>query len=191
MKYLVDTNVFFHTINSNIYGVAKKCIDIGDIACITQTILDELTPGYYLVENESTKGISTAVSLFASDKFKLIELINISDVDGAKELLKSIRDGFYSWMHKADYLQMLLEKGEITVQEIKSKTFKNKDLGECELLAIAKASHGAYILITNDKGEVFHHPYQNIFEPYKDDPEVVIYNGAEWISKIGYVEESE
>ncbi|SEW31369.1 hypothetical protein [[Clostridium] fimetarium] len=186
MKYLVDTNVFLHTIDSNIYGVAKKCSDLNNNVCITQTIMDELTPGYYIVKSDaSTAEIEICVrNCTKNGVFKVIELIDISEIDGAKIILKSIRDRFYSWMYNFDYLQLLLQRGEITQKEISSKCFKNKDLGECELLSIAKASHGEYVIITNDRGHVYCHPYQNIFEAYEEDNDVVIYSGNKWIKDI-------
>ena len=61
-KLFVDTNVFLHVIDSNIYGVADLCKRSGNDKMITQTILNELDPGYYR-ENEdiSSKEIYTAV----------------------------------------------------------------------------------------------------------------------------------
>lgn len=67
MYYSVDTNVFLHVIDSNIYGVAKWCKDNGKDITITQTILDELDPGYYREnEDESSKEIYTAVKNYVS-----------------------------------------------------------------------------------------------------------------------------
>ncbi|MFG6324133.1 MAG: hypothetical protein K1W41_22675 [Lachnospiraceae bacterium] len=113
MYYLVDTNVFLHDIDSNIYGVAKLCKD----------------------------------------------------------------------------LQKLIEKGILTREDIKKENFKKKDMGECELVAIAKASGGEYWLITNDKGRVYKHPDMNIFDAYSKDKDVVILSGEEWIRNIGYLSE--
>ena len=61
---------------------------------------------------------------------------------------------------------------------------RKKDLGECELVAIAKTSKGEYWLITNDLGRVFLHPHLNIFDMYKDDPDVKIISGLDWLQKI-------
>ena len=46
MEYLVDTNIFFHVINSNVFGVAEFCKNKGNDICVTKTIIDELEPGY-------------------------------------------------------------------------------------------------------------------------------------------------
>lgn len=63
MYYLVDTNVFLHVIDSNIYGVAEVCKRNGNDITITQTILKELDPGYYRENTDiSSKEIYTAVS---------------------------------------------------------------------------------------------------------------------------------
>lgn len=190
MQYLVDTNVFNHTINSNIYGVAALCKDKGNDVCITQTILDELEPGYYR-ENEdaSSREVCTCVNNLISGSFNVIKLVHIEDVPGAKEELKWIRKKFYDWMRDPVYLHDLVSKGIITKEDIRKPSFRNKDLGECELIAIVKASKGTYWLVTNDLGRVYAHPDQNIYDTYKDDPNVVILSGEDWISEIGYSEE--
>ena len=48
MYYLVDTNVFLHAIRDNIFSVADLCKKNGTDITITDTILTELEPGYYL-----------------------------------------------------------------------------------------------------------------------------------------------
>ena len=56
MYYLVDTNVFLHAINDNIYSVAEFCKNNNTDVTITDTILNELEPGYYLsLEDETAK----------------------------------------------------------------------------------------------------------------------------------------
>lgn len=191
MYYLVDTNVFLHVIRSNIYGVADLCKKNNTDATITQTILDELDPGYYR-ENEdaSSKEIYRAVNNLVTGTMgiRAIRLIHVSDIEGAEEELKKIRKRFYSWRRDPMYLQKLIQEGKISRQDIKKASFRNKDLGECELLAIAKAPQGQYWIVTNDKGRVFQHPEQNLFDTYADDPAVVLITGTEWLSKIGFHE---
>ena len=63
-------------------------------------------------------------------------------------------------------------------------------MGECELLAIAKVSAGQYRIVTNDRGRVFQHPDQNIFDTYANDPNVAILTGKEWLKIIGFNEEN-
>ncbi len=118
-----------------------------------------------------------------------IRLIQLDDIFGAREELKKIRDRYYSWMRNPDYLQKMIEKGTLTREDIKKENFKKKDMGECELVAIAKASGGEYWLITNDKGRVYKHPDMNIFDAYSEDKDVVILSGEEWIRNIAYLSE--
>ena len=48
MYYLVDTNVFLHSICDDIFTVANLCKENNQDVTITKTILNELEPGYYL-----------------------------------------------------------------------------------------------------------------------------------------------
>lgn len=193
MHYLVDTNVFLHSIDSNIYGVAIFCKNKGTDVCITETILNELDPGYYR-ENEdaSTKEIYTSVKNFVEGKFggKVIKLVKLAEIEGAPEELKKIRERFYGWMTDTAYLQRLINQGILTQEDIKKSSFRKKDMGECELVAIAKASGGEYWLVTNDKGNVYKHPDINIFDTYAGDSDVIILTGKEWLKQIGYIEEN-
>ena len=189
MYYLVDTNIFLHVICSNIYSVADLCKRNNNDITITQTILNELDPGYYREkEDASSKEIYTAVSSLAAGTWglKVIRIISLSEIKGAEEELKKLRKRFYGWMRDASYLQKLIQEGKLSKEEIKKPGFKNKDLGECELLAIAKVSQGQYWIVTNDKGRVFQHPDQNIFDAYADDPDVTLITGEEWLEKIGF-----
>lgn len=188
MYYLVDTNVFLHVIDSNIYGVAKWCKDNKKDITITQTILDELDPGYYREnKDESSKEIYTAVNNYVSGAMgiKVIKLIALLDISGAQDEYKKIRKRFYGWMKDAAYLQKLVLKGDLTPEEIKKPSFKTKDMGECELIAIAKASNGEYWVVTNDKGRVYKHPDLNLFDTYADDDAVIIITGEELLHTIG------
>lgn len=192
MYYLVDTNVFLHVICSNIYGVADLCKKNNNDITITQTILNELDPGYYR-ENEdaSSKEIYTSVKNLVTGTLgiKVIRMIRLSDIAGAEEELKKIRQRFYSWMRDPVYLQKLIREGKLSREDVRKPGFRNKDLGECELLAIAKASSGEYWIVTNDKGKVFQHPDQNLFDTYADDPGVILITGEEWINRIRFKED--
>lgn len=189
MYYLVDTNVFLHVIHSNIYAVAALCKEHNNDITITQTILNELDPGYYREKNDiSSKEVYTAVNSLVTGArgVKIIRKICPKDVEGAVGELKKIRNRFYSWMKNPDYLHKMIKEGKISKEDIKKPSFRNKDLGECELLAIAKASAGQYFIVTNDKGKVYQHPDQNLFDVYENDPEVIILTGEDWIRKIGF-----
>lgn len=194
MYYLVDTNVFLHVIRSNIYGVAKLCKKNKNDITITQTILDELDPGYYKEkEDASSKEVYISVRnlVMGTWGIKAIRLIQVSEVEGAKDELKKIRKRFYSWMQDPVYLQKLIQEGKLSKEEIKKPCFRKKDLGECELLAIAKVSPGQYWTVTNDKGKVFLHPDQNLFDTYANNSEIILITGEEWLNKIGFRENGE
>lgn len=75
-----------------------------------------------------------------------------------------------------------MEDGLLKKEDVRN--VRKKDLGECELVAIAKTSKRTFWLITNDLGRVFLHPDLNVFDMYKDDPNVKIISGAEWLEKI-------
>lgn len=189
MYYLVDTNVFLHVINSNIYSVADLCKKNNNDITITETILNELDPGYYR-ENEdaSSKEIYTAIYNLVMGTWgvKVIRMIRLSDIEGAEAELKKIRKRFYGWMRDPEYLKKLIDEGKLPIEDIKKKSFRNKDLGECELLAIAKASSGQYRIVTNDKGKVYQHPDQNLFDTYANDSSVILVTGEAWLNEIGY-----
>lgn len=183
MKYLLDTNIFLHTINSNIYSVADKCMNNDTPIYITKTIIEELTPGYYMLqEDESSEEILNNVIGLTQKPFDIIKIIDINDNEEAKKIYNSIRDRFYGWMNNPEYLKLLIQQGKIKKSDIKN--IRKKDKGECELIAIAKASNGEYVLITNDKGRVHLHPHINIFEEFKNDKNINIYSGEEWINKL-------
>lgn len=176
MCYLVDTNVFLHAIGNEIFTVANLCKESKQEITITETILRELEPGYYLkIEDETAKDI------------KIIRLIKLEEIPGAKEELKKIRERFYGWMRDANYLSYLISQGKISRDDIKKKSFRNKDMGECELIAIAKASGDKYQIVTNDKGRVFLHPEQNLFDEYASEIGLTVLNSDEWLQKIGHI----
>ena len=190
MYYLVDTNVFLHAINDNIFAVADLCKKNGTDITITDTILNELEPGYYLQkEDKSTKNAYTSVYNLTYGTMmglKIIRIIGLDDVPGAKEELRKIRTRFYSWMHDANYLHYLVQQGKIKPEDIRKKSFKNRDMGECELIAIAKCSEDEHTIVSNDKGRVFLHPEQNLFDGYAVDEGLTVISSEKWLNIIGY-----
>lgn len=139
MYYLVDTNVFLHSISDTIFTVADLCKKNGTDITVTETILNELEPGYYLeLEDETAKNVYNSVynlTYGTMGKMKAIRMVKLDDIPGAKEELKKIRKKFYSWMSDVQYLKLLISKRIISAENIRKKSFKNKDLGECELIA--------------------------------------------------------
>ena len=191
MCYLVDTNVFLHAIGNEIFTVANLCQESKQEITITETILRELEPGYYLeIEDKNAKDTYNAVYNFTigtMKDIKIIRLIKLEEIPGAKEELKKIRQRFYGWMRDTNYLSYLISQGKISRDDIKKKSFRNKDMGECELIAIAKASGDKYQIVTNDKGRVFLHPEQNLFDEYASEIGLTVLNSDEWLRKIGHI----
>lgn len=189
MYYLVDTNVFLHSICDEIYKVADLCKRDETEITITETILNELEPGYYLeIEDDTARNVYNSVHNLTHGTMgvKVIRLVKLDDIPGAKEELKKIRKKFYSWMSNGEYLQHLILQGKITADAVKKKSFKNKDLGECELIAIAKTAEDEYQIVTNDKGKVFLHPDQNLFDDYAANTGLIVLSSEEWLNEIGY-----
>ena len=60
-------------------------------------------------------------------------------------------------------------------------------MGECELIAIAKVAEDVYEIVTNDKGKVFLHPEQNLFDDYATGIGLTVLNSDEWLDVIGYM----
>lgn len=183
MKFLVDTNVFLHSINEYIVAVACKCKERNRTINITKTILNELDPGF----NEEILFQETynCVSRCCDSNINLINVIDINCIQEAKKIYKSIREQYYRWMTDTNYLNKLIKDGKLTRDEIKSKAFKNKDVGECELIAVAKAFYGQYVIISDDKGKVYKHPDINLFEIFKKQG-LDIYTCDTWLEIIEY-----
>ena len=189
MYYLVDTNVFLHSICNTIFAVADLCKKNGTEITVTETILNELEPGYYLeIEDETARDVYNSVHnlTYGTMGMKVIRMVKLDDIPGAKEELKKIRKKFYSWMSDINYLNLLISQGIISADDIKKKSFRNKDLGECELIAIAKLANDKYQIVSNDKGRVFLHPDQNLFDEYASDIGLTILSSEEWLNKIDY-----
>lgn len=190
MYYLVDTNVFLHAIRNEIYTVANLCKENNREMTITETILKELEPGYYLeIEDETVKEAYNAVHnlTFGTMGIKTIRLIKLEEIPGAKEELKKIRRRFYDWMKDPNYLKVLIAQGKISESDIKKKSFRNKDMGECELIAIAKVAPDKHQIVTNDKGRVFLHPEQNLFDEYASEIGLAVLSSDEWLRQIGHI----
>ena len=129
MYYLVDTNVFLHSICDEIFTVANLCKENNQDVTITETILNELEPGYYLeIEDEAAKEVYNAVHnlTIGTMGIQIIRLVKLEEIPGAKEELRKIRQRFYGWMRDVDYLKMLISQGVITENDIKKKSFRNK-----------------------------------------------------------------
>lgn len=54
------------------------------------------------------------------------------------------------------------------------------------MIAIAKTAEDEYQIVTNDKGKVFLHPEQNLFDDYASKTGLIVLGSEEWLNKIGY-----
>lgn len=190
MYYLVDTNVFLHAICDEIYMVTNICKENHREVTITETILKELEPGYYLeMEDQSIKETYTTVHNLALGTMgiKTIRLVKLQQIPGAEKEFNKIRKRFYGWMTDYNYLSHLVAQGKISEDDIKKKSFRNKDVGECELIAIAKVTPDEHQIVTNDKGRVFLHPEQNLFDEYATGFGLSVLSSDEWLHQIGYI----
>lgn len=57
------------------------------------------------------------------------------------------------------------------------------------MIAIAKTAEDEYQIVTNDKGRVFLHPEQNLFDDYASNIGLIVLSSEEWLCKIGYESE--
>lgn len=64
--------------------------------------------------------------------------------------------------------------------------FRNKDMGEYELIAIVKCSDDQYEIVSNDKGRVFLHLDQNLFDSYAIDAGLIVISSENWLETIQY-----
>lgn len=111
-------------------------------------------------------------------KTRKINLINDCQNETLK-ILQEIRRRYYSWMTNPKELNRLISQGEITKEQIKTRKFRNKDMGECSLVAIALTDPENYIIVSEDKGRVYKHPDINIFDYYKYKG-IKIYKFCNW-----------
>lgn len=193
MGYLYDSCVFIHCIKgaSEILKVAAHCKNQKKRMIVSDEVVNELYPGKK-VEEESIRESAIALQkcvLFAING-KVIDIINIKENCEIHSNYKKIRAQFYGWMTRTDYLDRLIKRGIITAEEIKSKGFRFKDVGECTLVAIAMTNPHTYEIITEDKGEVYKHPNQNIFDTYTACYEIKVWKYAEWKENTGYIDDN-
>ena len=59
-------------------------------------------------------------------------------------------------------------------------------MGECELIAIAKTCEDDCEIVSNDKGRVFLHPNQNLFDEVASNEGLIVISSEDWLKKIGY-----
>ncbi len=97
MFYLVDTNVFLHSICDEIFTVANLCKENETEITITETILNELEPGYYLeIEDETSRDVYKSVYnlTYGTRGMKVIRIVKLNEIPGATEELKRFEKNF-------------------------------------------------------------------------------------------------
>lgn len=82
------------------------------------------------MEGEDKKAKDTYNSVYnlshGTMGIKVIRIVNVDDIPGAKEELRKIRKRFYSWMTDITYLKHLVSQGAISLDDIKKKNFRKK-----------------------------------------------------------------
>ena len=180
MRYLIDSNVFFHKIKEDILTVAKSCKKNNCGMYVSPAILNELeAPKKSGYSNDCYNIVNSCVYGVLSE-YKFIQLAELS-ADARREYQK-IRNKYYRWTLDPRYLRSLIEKNILTEEDVKKVRYK--DIGECELLAIAKTSKSDHYIVTDDFGKVYLHPEQNVFDFYKNDPKINILKSDEWLDDI-------
>lgn len=175
MNYLKDSCIFINKIptHDKIYEViqlVKKCEDSHDLSVSTE-ILDELKKG----------SLGNIVYNFV--QLEMIKKIDLNDSETMQDEYNKIRNKYYGWIRKNDYLNHLIEKGVLDIELVKSKKLLSKGVGECSLLAIAVAEPKKHTIVTEDKGRVEFHPHINIFD-YAPTNVCEIIDYAEFLRRV-------
>ncbi len=188
MAYLKDTCVFLYKINNaeEILNVAKHCKNINSKLCITSTVMRELIPGVRVPEVESERSRDIIQYLEFGNKSKILDIIDIDNNEKYKKNLENIRRRYYDHLRDPDMLRELVESGKYTRDEVKSKWFRNKDMGECSCIAIAMENPDEFIIVTDDKGKVFLKPYTNLFDIYSNSHKIKVLNYEQWVKETQY-----
>lgn len=188
MNYLKDSCVFINHTNDDgkIIGIALWCKKNNSKVTISKHILDELYPGSSLESDVKLKAISLHECIDGAVSKGIIDMIDIKSNRDILDTYNEIRTRFYKWMREPSYLKMLVDRGDLTQEEIKSAAFRHKDEGECSLIAIAMNKPKNYAIITEDKGRVYKHPFNNLFDTYAEPHGIQVMNYKEWINYIEY-----
>lgn len=188
MAYLKDTCVFIYKINNakEILEVAKHCKNIDNKLCITNTVMRELIPGERVPQIEAEKSRDIIKYLEFGNKSKILDIIDIDNNEKYKKNLENIRRRYYDHLRDPDTLRELIENGEYTREQVKSKWFRNKDMGECSCIAIAIENPEEFIIVTDDKGKVFLKPHTNLFDIYSKSHKIKVLNYEQWVKETQY-----
>lgn len=180
MKTLIDTCVLVHkiTLPSKLINFAQDINKSNNQLSITDIIFNELQVTPNLTEEQ--KDISTGIINVIEYENSIIEIIDTSSNEQYKQNLDNIRKRFYSHVTDIKQLKKALDEGKIQKNQIKS--LRKKDLGECSLIAVAITDPNNIIIVTDDIGRITLKPDINLFEKYKLEYNINIYNYDEFLN---------
>lgn len=188
MKYLGDSCIFIHIINtgSKILNITEYCKRSGDKVCITNIVMDELTPPKHFTKKESDISNDRIMAINNCARAGYIDIININVNHKFYENFKKIRKRYYEHLEDPASVLKLVESGDIKPEELLSQSYQYKDYGECSCIAVAMEYPDDFIIITEDKGRVFCKPSVNLFERYKVKKNIKVWSYNEWKKNIEY-----
>ena len=181
MEHLFDTCTIKHQLKTDavIFAVTEYCLGIEEPFSISSVIKKELRPPDSLSESEHEAASRVYAYVERYIASKNIKVIDMSD-EKVKLNYNKIRQYHYGWMTRVDYCRNLIDTGLLTLDEYRSPGFRNRDAGECSLIAIALTSPDDYIIVSEDKGVKTSHPDVNIFDIFKNQG-LVIVRFKEWL----------
>ena len=162
IKGLKNTDILKNVINS--------CLEQNSHFTVSDIIISELNPPENWKHSRSDDYHLALIQqhyLQYCINNQMVRHIIIAENHQIKHNYSQIRSRYYSWMSDPNFCRRLISKGILTIEDVKSPGFKNKDRGECSLIAIALTSPESYIIVTEDYGRVFGRPNINIFTEYE------------------------
>lgn len=184
MIYLKDTCVFINKLNpTRIMGILGELKQRKEYLGITNIILSELVPGRSIPKDDAEKSRTIINSLEFMKKSKSYIEYNIENEDYAKNY-KDIRKRYYGHLNDLNAVKKALQAGDITPESFKSRSYKNKDCGECSCIAVAMTNPKEFLIVSDDKGRVFLKPDINLFDKYKKSHAIEVLNYDDWYKGI-------
>lgn len=189
MGFLKDTCIIINKLNTGdlILKAARHCKSVGKEFIISDVVRNELNPSHHLeIEKKKEADILCAL-IDSSIKFKAIKLIPINSNSQIEKNYSDIRLKYYGWIKNTQYLTKLVESGILKHEEVSNKNLKNKDAGECSLIAIALTDPLNYIIVSDDRGTVYAHPDINIFDKCCDCKGIKVLNFPQWKRATSFI----
>ncbi|CEP97585.1 Uncharacterised protein [[Clostridium] sordellii] len=188
MEYLKDTCVFIYKMNNaqEILDVARHCKSIDSKLCTTSTVMRELRPGARVAEDDAERSRDIIKYLEFGQNSKILDIIDLDNNETYNKNLSDIRRRYYDHLTDPDALMELVSSGDYTREEVRSRWFRNKDMGECSCIAIAMEKPEDFTIVTDDKGRVFLKPDTNLFKIYGQSHNIKVLNYEQWIEETEY-----